>query len=296
MIVFQMLTKVTLLLLIFFIINYLINNIKFIKLKLYRFIEKSKFAKLINLRLIYLDSYGINFRIKNQLTSVAIIIASSIFSLVIYFFSIVYIKIFTTSLILCIVAFFTPYFLISLIINAKIQKVKMILPSYIVNLKSNIEVNNNIVKAISITRVEEPIKSNIDIFNLKVNRGINIYQCFDELKTRMNISTFNSLIDAFKVCYQNGGDYINVFNKYIDITTKENVEKAKLKENGRTTIITLIIMILINIFLLFSVVLSNAEYRQIILNTTIGHVIINFQILSYLLVIYFVYKVYKMEE
>ena len=50
------------------------------------------------------------------------------------------------------------------------------------------------------------------------------------------------------------------------------------------------------VILLFSVVLSNQEYSTIILGTTVGHIIINFEIISYLLVLYFVYKVYKMEE
>jgi len=291
---FNILIVINIFAIIFVIIKYVIENSKYIKIKLKSNLETSKIASLLDNKLKYLEIYNGNNNNK-KLTSITLFCISVLLSVLTYFLSSVSIKIVSTSIILSIVSFFIPYIIITILVNNKVQKIKNILPSYIVNLKNNLEVTNNIIKAMRITKVEAPLEYSINNFNYKVEKGINVYQSFDELKENVNIDVFNSLVDAFKVCYYNGGDFICVLNKYIDIISKENMEKAKLKENSSSTILTLLIMVCINIMLLFSVVLSNPEYKKIMLETLAGHAIINFEIISYLLVVYFVYKVYKME-
>ncbi len=281
-------------LIVFLIVKYILENFKYLKIKLKSNLETTKLANLIDDKIKYLIIY--NGAKKNKiLTSITILLISIILAILTYFLSIFSIKIISTSIILSIVSFCVPYLAINLLVNSNIRKIKIILPSYIVNLKNNMEVTNNIIKAIKITKVEPPLEHSINVFNYKVEKGINVYQCFDELKENINIEVFSNLIDAFKVCYSNGGDFSRVLNKYIDIVSKENIEKSKLKENSSATILTLIIMVVINILLLFSVVLSNIDYRKIILESFAGHIIINFEIISYIIVVYFVYKVYKME-
>lgn len=293
-VIFNVLVILNIFFIVFLISKHIIENFKYIKLKLKSNIETTKFANLIDNKIKYLVIYN-GYKNKKLLTSITIFLISIIFSVITYFLSILTIKIVSTSIILSIVSFGIPYIIITLLVNNNIQKIKTVLPSYIVNLKNNMEVTNNIIKAIKITKVEPPLEYSINKFNYKVEKGINVYQCFDELKSSINIEVFSSLIDAFKVCYSNGGDFSKVLNKYIDIISKENIEKSKLKENSSATILTLVIMVAINVLLLFSVVLSNPEYSKIILGTVAGHVIINFEIISYLVVMYFVYKVYKME-
>lgn len=293
--IFNILVLLNIFAIIFLMIKYILENSKYIKVKLKSNLETTKFASLLENKLRYLEIYNGNQKNK-KITTIMVFCISFFVLILTYFLSRITIKIVSTSIILSIVSFFVPYFVISIIVNNKVQKIKSILPSYIVNLKNNVEVTNNVIKAMKITKVEEPLEYSINTFNYKVEKGINVYQSFDELKENINIKIFSSLIDAFKVCYNNGGDFICVLNKYIDIISKENLEKAKLKENSSTTILTLIIMICINILLLFLVVLSNPEYRGIILESIAGHVIINFGIISYIVVLYFVYKVYKMEE
>jgi len=294
-ILFNILIALNIFAITFVIIKYILENSKYIKLKLKSNLKTTKFASLLDNKLRYLDIYNGDQKNK-KISAITIFSISVLISILTNFLSSISIKIVSTSIILSVVSFFVPYIIISIDVNKKVQKIKSILPSYIVNLKNNLEVTNNIIKAMRITKVEAPLEYSINNFNYKVERGINVYQCFDELKENVNIDVFSSLVDAFKVCYMNGGDFICVLNKYTDIISKENMEKAKLKENSSATILTLIIMVCINILLLFSVVLSNLEYSQIILGTLGGHVIINFEIISYLLVVYFVYKVYKMEE
>ena len=293
--IFRVLISIILGLILYLILFYLFSNIKFVKLQIKRNILNLKIAQKIANNISILSKYSLSSNILNKFSALPIIFISIIISILVYFLSILSIRIFSTSILLSLFSFSIPYILIDIMIQIKMGKIKTILPSYIVNLKSNIEVNNNIIKSINMTKVEEPLKSNIDIFNTKVNRGINVYKCFDELKESVNIENFTSLISAFKVCYANGGDYTNLLNKYINITSKENMQKAKLRESSNTTILTLCIMILINIFLLFSVILQNNEYSKIILETTAGHIIINFGIISYGIIAYFVYKIYKME-
>lgn len=292
--IFRIVVAVNTFALLFVIIKYILENEKYIKTKLKSNLETTKFNCFLDNKLKYLSLY--NGNIKNKtITSITIYLVSFVISIIIYFLSRISIKIISTSIILSIVSFFIPYVSISIIVNNKVKRIKSMLPSYIVNLKNNLEVSNNIVKAMKMTKVEAPLEYSINNFNYKVERGLNVYQCFEELKENVNIDVFSSLVDALKVCYNNGGNFINVLNKYIDIISKENMEKAKLKENSSATILTLIIMVCINVLLLFSVVLSNPEYSKIVLGTLAGHAIINFEIISYLLVIYFVYKVYKME-
>jgi len=292
--IFSILILLNIFTIVFVIVKYMLENIKYIKAKLKSNLETTKFTALLDNKLKYLGIYIGNQR-STKITAITIFFISFLFSILTYFLSSISIKIISTSIILSIVSFFVPYIVISIIVNNKVQKIKSILPSYIVNLKNNLEVTNNIIKAMRITKVEEPMEYSINNFNYKVEKGINVYQCLDELKENINIDIFSSLVDAFKVCYNKGGDFICVLNKYIDIISKENMEKAKLKENSSATILTLIIMVCINFLLLFSVVLSNPEYSKIILGTLAGHVIINFEIISYFFVMYFVYKVYKME-
>ena len=293
--IFRILIGVNILLIVYILTYYVASNIKFVNLYLKEKTLKLKVTKNIRDKLKILSRYSSSSKVLKRVNALMIIFLSVVFSLLIYFICIFLVKTFTTSLLLALIALLVPYFVIDIILQRKVGKIKTILPSYIVNLKSNIEVNNNIIKSISITKVEEPLKHSIDIFNTKVSRGINVYECFDELKQNVNIENFMSLIDAFKVCYANGGDYTSVLNKYIDITSKENMEKAKLRENSNSTIITLILMIVINIFLMFSVILQNNEYSKVILETVPGHIIINFGIISYSIVAFFVYRIYKME-
>lgn len=282
--------------LILSICYYLINNYKFLIALFKRKIEGTKMARKIDGKLKYLQIYLPKSQSQKIINSVTIFILSCICFIVTYFLSMIVIKINSTSVILAGISFFIPTFVISIYVNSNIQKIKMVLPSYIVNLRNNVEVTNNIIEAIRVTKVEAPLEYSINKFNFRVQNGINVNQCFDMLKKEVSIETFHSLIDAFKVCYQNGGDFVKVLTKYIDIVSKENLEKAKLKENSTATIITLVLMIAINVLLLFSTILTNEEYRKTILQTSMGHVIINFSILSYVLVGFFVYKIFKMEE
>lgn len=293
MIIFKTLISIILIVYITIVILEILSNIKYIKYKVKGFIQNLKITNKLDEKLLKLRVYT---NASKRTSGVLVVLISLVLSIIIFILSIIFIKIPSTSLIISIIFLFIPYIIINIYLNTYVQKIKTILPSYIVNLKSNIEISNDIIKALNITKVEEPLRYSIDRFNEKVKRGINVYKCFDELKDEINIEIFSSLIDAFKVCYANGGEYTNILNKYIDIASKQNIEKAKIKEESSSTILTLIIMVVINIFLLFSVVLGNSEYRRIILDTIIGHAIINFGIISYVIILYFVYKIYKMEE
>ena len=278
------------------IFYYTLINYKYIIICIKKALSQMKFTKNIDSSLSYFKIYFPMFKGNKIIDSIKILILSIFCLILSYIISSLTIKIKSTCVIISIISFFIPYFCINICINNKIREIRNILPSYIVNLKNNIEVNNNILDAIRITKVQEPLTYSINKFNFRVQNGVLVNQCFDELKKEINIVTFHSLIDAFKVCYENGGNFNDILTRYIDIVSKENLEKAKLKESSSSTIITLVIMLAINVVLLFSSVLSNAEYREIILQTTIGHAIINFSILSYVLVGFFVYKTFKMEE
>lgn len=290
--IFEILMSFLLFLFVTIISMYVINNLRYIRLKIKKYLINLKITHVIDSKLIKLRKYTNTNRI---IDAIIILIISLVLSIIVFFISIFFIKIPSTAVILSLITLTIPYIIIDLFLNVYMQRIRTSLPSYIVNLKSNIDISNDIIKAIRITRVEAPLSYSIDNFNEKVKRGINVVKCFDELKEDINIEMFSSLIDALKICYTNGGEYNSILDKYIDISSKQNTEKAKVSEESSTIIITLIVMVIINIFLFIAVVLGNNEYREIILGTIPGHIIINFGIISYIVILYFVYKIYKME-
>ena len=166
---------------------------------------------------------------------------------------------------------------------------------YAVNLKNHVSEDNNIIKAIQMTSVEEPLEKYIDKFTSNIKRGLNVIQAFEDLKNEVNIKNFDYLINSCETCYLNGGDFVKVLEQYINITTKENTEKESSKEKAYSDMLTLIIMVILNIFVVVCFVLANKDYAYIIRSTFVGRAILSLNALSYLVIAYLVSKMYKEE-
>jgi len=205
------------------------------------------------------------------------------------------IKIESTALLISLIIFIVPIVIIRIRVDYRKNKILNILPAYIINLRNNIEIDNNIIKAIKKTEVEEPLIKCIKEFNLYVEKGINIYDSFERLKSLVNVKKFSDLVNIFQTCYLNGGNYTKVLNKYLYIITNETNKKEELKEKSRSVITTLIVLLFLNIYLLLFFVFTNETYKQIILKTSTGNIILNFSIIVYLIIATLIYKIYQME-
>lgn len=206
-----------------------------------------------------------------------------------------YLKVVITSIILSLPFFLFPILIIKILLNKEKADIIRQLPIYVVNIKSHIEEDNNIIGAIQRTSVEEPLKKYIDIFNTNVSRGMNVVEAFNLLKEEVNVKVFTDFVNSCEVCYLNGGTFNKVLEEYINIITKENIHKESAKEKAHSDVLTLIIMAVLNAVVVIMFVFANKEYAAIMRETFFGRLILNFNACSYIVIAYLVSRIYKEE-
>ena len=258
-------------------------------------IENTKtFNKISNYILLSIKRKILPNRISKIGTLGVVAIMFFLFILAFLVFNI-YLQVVSTSIILSIPFFISPIIIIKVLLNKEKSSIIKSLPMYIVNIKSHIADDNNIICAIQRTIVEEPLKKYVDVFKTNISRGMNVIEAFDLLKEEVNISMFTSFINACQVCYLNGGDFNKVLERYIDMITKENIHKEAIKEKAYSDILTLLIMIGLNILVIIMFIFTNEEYAEIIRETFVGRVILNMNAISYILIAYLISRIYKEE-
>ena len=106
------------------IVQYILNNYKYITMYIKEILGKMKFTKNIDSSLGYFKMYFPMFKSNKIFDSIKILILSVACLLVSYSLFILIIKIKSTCVILSIISFFIPYFLINVCVNNKIRKIK----------------------------------------------------------------------------------------------------------------------------------------------------------------------------
>lgn len=205
-------------------------------------------------------------------------------------------KVKSTALILAVPGVYLPQFFLKYILDRQKSRMLDNLPTYILNLKNKVSSSQDIISAIKTTRVEEPLSIYINRFNLKVDRGVNIVESFENLKEDIGIKKVYSFISACQICYINGGNFTAILNRFSEIITKDNIQREKLKESSYTSIITLFVMFLMNLYLMFAFVFKNVEYANIIRKTFGGVVILNFTAITYIVIMYLILKIYRIGD
>lgn len=239
------------------------------------------------------NNTNILFKFLNPLL---IIIFSIIFSILIYFISNQIFKIKSTAFIISVFCFFLPYFLFKMLVHKKKHKILKIFPGYILDLKKYVKTDNNIVLAFKYTKVVSPLTEYIEKFNISIDRGLNIYDAFENLKVDINIKKISEIITIIQKCYLYGGDFEKLLDRYSKILMNKNIQKEKEKQNTYTSKLILTILVNINIYMLYSFIYKNEKYLKIMTTTIPGIIIININILSYILIIFLIFKINKMED
>lgn len=222
----------------------------------------------------------------------------AIVSIVLFAISVILINwivgVLSTSIILSVPILISPMILSRILIRKNKKKISAILPMYAINLKNYITEENNIISAIMKASVEEPLKFFINKFKNNVSKGINVVQALEMLDKDVGVKKFSDLIVGIKMCYLNGGDFVSVLEKYIKIITKEAVNSEETEEKAFSSIMTLIIMCVLN-FIVVCYILNNNEYAHIIKTTFAGELILNMNAISYMVIAYLVSRIYKEE-
>lgn len=252
------------------------------------------YKKIQNLTAMCVNRKLLPSKISKLNSTIILIIMLAIFIIsFLLFYS--YLKILSTSIILAIPFSMFPIIVIKILFNKEKSNIIKSLPMYVINIKNHIADENNIISAIQKTIAQEPLSKYINNFKNNISRGMNAIEAFEILKKEVNIKMFDTFINACEVCYINGGNYKRVLENYINIITKENVHKESSKEKAYADILTLMIMVVLNVLVIVLFVFTNEEYVQIIRNTVIGRLILNFNAISYIIIAYLVSRIYKEE-
>lgn len=263
------------------------NDISY-KFKNLSFIKKIQF---------YINSLSkLNNNIFYYIRPSLVILISVILSIVIGFLSYKFLKVSSSALIISIYSFFVPYLILNTLYNNYRKKIIGIFPTYIVSLKNYTQISNDIIIAMKNVNAEYPLSIFIDKFNILIEKGVTVYEAFEKLKIDINIKKISEFINAIENCYINGGDFSNLLDKYSKIINKINIQKEKEMQENFASILVLIILAIINVFLIVKFIYSNTLYRNIVTNNFIGNVILNINIISYLLIFYFIKKLNKLED
>lgn len=275
---------------IFLLIIYIINKVNTKK------ILSSQIFSKIGDNISQLNSRNLKISTSKIITPLGIVFVSGICFLLAFILIYSFLRLFVSSVIISIPFAFIPYTLIKLKIEQEKNKIKRLLPIYAINLKGHMSSENNIILGIKRTKVEEPLYKYLSKFIVNVERGMNITDAFNILKNEVDVLEFSDLISAFQVCYQNGGKFVNILDVFSKQVSKVLMIEEKEKEKNFSSVITLMVMLGLNIFLVVSYVFGNIEFARIIRESFTGHIVMDINAISCVLCVYFLFKMYKLEE
>ena len=162
-------------------------------------------------------------------------------------------------------------------------------------MKNYTKTQNDIIGAFRNCSAPKEIEAYIKDFIYQVENGIKVYDAFENMKISINIEKISEFITLLEYCYLNGGDFTNLIDKYSVTLMKITTQNEEQKQKEMSTKVVLIVLVVINLYMLFGFVYSNALYRNVIINTFLGRLIIDINILSYFIMILVFSKFKKME-
>lgn len=242
----------------------------------------------------YIQRININKKSKKK----AILIVSSVMFayciMVALVFSIT--KVFFASLIFSAPIICSPYIFLEI---KKVKRKKEItneLQAYSLNLKNNIKNDNNIVLAMKRTKTDGILKEYITQFVKEIDNGRNIYEALERLDYSVGVVEFSELIQTIELCYKTGGEFAKILETYSKQISDKIIKREKEREKSISTVITLAVMIVLNVFMLLVYVPQNPEFMMAFNSNILGRILIDINAITTLLCLYFLYKIYKMEE
>ena len=298
-VIFSFIEGILIVSIIFLVLNILLNITKKINIKVVLRKLKNKLFSLSYIKTLQSlikqvkDIIDYKFKFFN---SIIIFVFSLIIALIasIYFFQKFRLIIFSILIFLSFMMF--PIILLEIVNLVLSNSIKNSFSLYIVNLQSFSKNTNDVISALTNTKALEPLNKYIDEFIMLVNIGFNINKAFDNLINKINIKEISKFFYLLKLCYINGSnlyDLINRFNDYYN--DLEKIKKIQL-EKRNSYLATMFVLLIMNVFLLFFVVLGNESYKNLILNNVIGKIIIDINGLIYFVILLLVIKIIRMEE
>lgn len=202
------------------------------------------------------------------------------------------------TIIFCIPIGFMPIFILFMISDVYEAKLENNIISYIIQLKNQARINNDIIVCFqnTVKYAQKPLSSYINIFLLEVQQGVNLYTAFDNLKSKVNNDKFKQLITNLENCYFNGGNLYTLLEKTQNVFMKLQNERNKRNEDTMSARIVLIILIAISIFIYFKFINFNSDNFNIMINDLFGQIILYFNFLSIWAMLFLIINVKKFDN
>ena len=248
-----------------------------------------------NVRRFVLEN--LNYKVgKFNFSPTFVIFVSLVLSFIMFISSYKVLQIISSSIILSLYMLVLPYQIIKFLKIHTKQKIMSEFPTYLATLKNYTKTENDIVIAFRKANPSKELEPYIVKFNNEVENGVKIFDAFEELKFDIGIAKISEFITALQYCYINGGDFTALIDKYLKIIVKLGNQKEDEKEKSLGTKLVLVVLIAINVYMLFGFVFANPEYKLIITQSFIGKLIVNIDILSYIVIFIIFSKMSEMEE
>ncbi len=227
-----------------------------------------------------------------------IIIACFLIFLISYLIFLPILKLKSLAITFCIPIAFIPIFLLIIYSEINEEKIEKNLISYIIQLKNQVKINNDIIFAFRNTAkyVMKPLNTYINIFLFEVSNGVNITVAFENLKNKVNIERFKQLITNLESCYMNGGDFYNLLDKTQNIFLKVQEERNNRNNQTMSSRIVLIMLIAMSIFVYFNFINSNQENYNIMINDLVGIIILHWNFISIWIMMFLITLVKKIDK
>lgn len=284
--------NIFILIIIFTTIYYIISS-RSVKTKITNFVTSSKYYSNISNNIFELQKRDIlktSYITNDKILIISIVCFIFIFILIFYLFNSV-----GMSLIFALLVALIPNMLLGYAIKKEKSKIIYSTVTFLINLRNHISKNNNIVLAIRKTNVEGPLDKYIKNFLSRIDMGMNIYEALVILKQELDINIWNDVISSLQACYKNGGDFNVVLTAQINSISKSLAMKEKEKEEAYGSVITLVVMMIMSMFLLVKYACVDNNSASIITTTVAGKMILTYTAISYVISLYFISKIYKVE-
>lgn len=199
------------------------------------------------------------------------------------------------SFIIALPSFGIPFFILMILAGIKEKKIEKLLLNFLLQLKNYTKINNDIIYAFEEVKVLDPLQTYINKFLIEVKSGIKFEIALENLKEKIHIKSFKTLLSHIQHCYLYGGNFSELIDKNYSSIAEMQKEKANRMQETRGARMVLIILVILDLFVYFTYISSNYENYKIMKNSVIGNVILYWNFISMWLLILLSYNVKKLD-
>ncbi len=236
------------------------------------------------------------YNIKFDIPLLFFYIISLILGITGMYFSYKVINIFVCSIVVFVMCFFSLNFLLELLIMFHKNKIFKYFPIFLLELKNYINISNDIIQAFMSCSKNSVLSTYLDDFSVYIKAGVKLNQALENLKQDIDIKLIGVFLDMCNSCYTSGGSFKELIERFYDYYTRNNKMYQKEMQKRVSIIAILMISVVINMYFVLGFVFQNSVYKDIIVNTFAGKLLMTFNIIIYLVMFIVVKKSNKMEE